>query len=262
MIENIVEVKDDHAFIVPIGDLHMGDKAFSKDSMKKVKGYIDWVRSTPNAYIFLNGDLLNCATRASKTSPFEQDMDLEAQINQVVDLFEPVKDKIIGAITGNHEERLADFTGYNPTIAICHMLGIKYHKYTAVIKMKVGKKNRGGGKNGAKVSYTCVFSHTNGGGGSIGSKLNRIDKMRHTTVTNADLYCGSHNHALAVGVMTSREYDPYNENIINRKQTLVSCGGYLDWNDSYAERMQLEPTKLGSPRIRLDGIKKDIHASV
>jgi len=260
-----VEIKDDHAYLLVIGDLHCGDKAFGKESRKKLNGLVDWVIAHPNARVILNGDLLNTATRISKTSPFEQNMTLEEQITEVANLLSPVKDRIIGAVCGNHEKRIMDHAGFDPTISILTTLGISvqdnYFKHCGVIKVKVGKKNRYG-KESSRVSYTVVFHHTTGGGKKIGSKLQRVDEMRHSTVGNADVYFGSHNHALATAIMVCNEYNPYSETIEQRKQVVVSCGGYLEWNESYAEAMQLEPLELGSPRVRLDGKTKDIRVSL
>lgn len=260
-----VTINDDHAYLLVVSDLHVGDKAFGKESRAKLRGLLDWVKETPNARIILNGDLLNTATRVSKTSPFEQDLDLNEQISTVAHLLEPVKDRIIGAVMGNHERRMLDHAGFDPTISILTLLGLSpadtYFKHCGVIKVKVGKKSRMG-KESARVAYTVVFHHTTGGGKLIGSKLNRIDVMRNSTVGNADIYFGSHNHSLSTAIVSRNEYNPYSETIEQRKQVLVSCGGYLEWNGSYAEAMQLEPMELGSPRVKLSGRKKDIRVSL
>lgn len=267
MKTGVVRIEDDHAYILAIGDLHMGDKAFGPESKRKLNGYIKWIQETPNARVILNGDLLNCATRTSKTSPFEQDMTLEEQITGVCEFLDPIKDKIVGAVSGNHERRISDISGYDPTLAILWKLGLKtediYYKFTGIIKFQVGIERQGGDKTKARNTYTVVFTHTTGGGKLIGSKLNRVDQMRHSTVTNADVYIGSHNHSLSAAPVISMEFDPYNNVVKQRKQTLVSAGSYLEWNDSYAEAMQLEPMKLGSPRIRLSGTgEKDTHVSL
>jgi hypothetical protein len=44
--------------------------------------------------------------------------------------------------------------------------------------------------------------------------------------------------------------------------THLTCGGYLQYEDSYAERGMMRPVKLGSPRIRLDSYKHDLHVSL
>ena len=260
-----VEILEKEAFIVPFGDLHIGDKAFNSTSKNKLDTYIKFVKEHDNARVILNGDLLNTATRESKTSPFEQDMTLEEQVSEVARLLYPIKDKIIGAVCGNHERRIMDFAGYDPTLSILYKLGLNpddiYFKFTGLIKLKVGKRTGYGVVTG-RTCYTVVFSHTTGGGKLIGSKLNRIDQMRYSTVTNADLYIGSHNHALAVAPVISMEYDSNHDTINERVQYLVDAGAYLDWNGSYAEAMQLQPMKIGSPIIQFSGSDKDINVTL
>ena len=130
-------------YLIPIGDCHIGDKAFNKESENKLKGYINWIKNTPNSRVILMGDILNCATRVSKTSPFEQNMDLKEQIEYAYKLFSPIKEKIVGAIDGNHELRLADYTGYSPTITLCEKLGTQYFGDSAILLFGLGcrKKN-------------------------------------------------------------------------------------------------------------------------
>jgi len=261
MITKTVEINSDEVFLLVIGDLHMGDKAFGKESRRKIDGYIKWVKDTPNARVILNGDLLNTATRESKSSPFEQDMDLQEQIQKVADLLMPIKDKIIGAVMGNHERRIFDFAGFDPTVSLLSFLGIKvqdvYCKYCGLLKIKVGSRKHGN-KLINRTAYTIVFHHTTGGGKLIGSKLNRVDQMRQSTVSNADVYIGSHNHSLSTAQTAVMEYNPYSETVEKRQQTLVSAGGYLEWSNSYAEAMQLSPMELGSPIIKLSGTKKEV----
>jgi hypothetical protein len=252
------KISQPEAYIIPIGDLHFGDKGFTKESEKKFEGYLDWVEERENARIFLNGDLLNTATRNSKTSPFDQKEDLQDQISWVVARLERVKDKIIGAISGNHEQRVEDFCGYNPMQAVCLQLDIPYCGYTAIVDFKVGWRED---KQRNKIQYTGVFHHTTGGGSTVGSKINRVEAMRKIC-HNADFYAGSHNHMLGAVPVLAPEYNSYAKTMSNRVQMLVDCGGYLSWDNSYAEAKALEPMKLGSPRIRLDGVNKDIHVSV
>lgn len=251
-------VKEDEMFIVPIGDLHVGDKGFTKESYKKLKETLDWVQETPNAYVFLNGDLLNCSTRISKTSPYDQNMDLSEQKDEIVRVFDSIKDKIIGAVSGNHEQRIEDFCGDNPLREVCYRLNIPYCGYTAVVDFRIGWRED---KKQNLVQYTGLFHHTTGGGQTIGSKVNRIEKLR-TICHNADLFCGSHNHMLGAIPVVAPEFNLRAHKIDNRVQLLVDCGGYLVWNDSYAEAKALEPVQIGSPIIRLDGKKKDIKVSL
>lgn len=256
-------VPDKTCYVLVIGDCHIGDKSFNEESLTKLKGYIKWVKENKNSVVVFNGDILNVATRKSATSPFEQTMDLNEQIEFSVDLFNPIKDKIIAATDGNHELRIKDFTGYSPTISLCERLGMEYLGNSGIVEFLVGKANKGGNrKNEARQSYVGYFHHTTGGGSTVGGKMNRVEKML-SLVQGADFYCGSHNHMLGAVPVIRPLINKINKTIINQKIFLVSCGGYLTWDGSYAEAKQLPATKMGSPRIRLSGTdKKDVHVSL
>ena len=242
------KTKFNDIYLYPISDVHIGDEGFTKISEEKLKGYIDFIKKTPNAFAVLQGDLLNCATRLSKSSPFEQNMDLKDQIEKAVKLLKPIKTKILGAIDGNHEQRIGDFAGYSPTISLCERLGIDYMKDSAlyIIRMSCHSK-----KDIPRTSFTLYSHHTTGGNGrTVGSKINRVEVMREI-VANADVYMGSHNHQLGAVPAVTQIINPTEGKIELVRQMLVDTGGYLEWNNTYAERMMLPPLKIGSPRIHL-----------
>jgi hypothetical protein len=249
------EIPEDKAYIIPIGDLHLGDKAFKKSILM---GYLDWVKERPNARIFLNGDIFNVASRISKTDPFSTNTD---EYQAAIDLFRPYASQIIGATDGNHEARMLDMFGVSPMQYLCLSLNIPYCKWSAVVRVKVGKPSLG--KHGGwKQNYFLYFHHTTGGGGTIGGKLNRVTKLRDI-VEGIDVYFGSHNHQLAVAPQDVYYPSIQSKEVLKRRIWYVDCGSYLEWNDSYAEKGMMAPTKLGSPRVRLEGKKKhDIHVSI
>jgi hypothetical protein len=242
------------AYVIPIGDVHFGDRAFKEYGRKKLKGYLDWVMERQNARIFLNGDIFNCAGRDSKTSPFETDTD---EYSEAIDFFAPYRQFIIGATDGNHEARFLDMFGMSPTQTFCRELKIPYCKWSAVVRFKIHRRNND--KNGWRGNYYIYFHHTTGGGGTIGGKLNRVTKLRDI-VEGIDVYYGSHNHQLAVAPQDV--FYPNEHGIQKRRIWYVDCGSYLEWQDSYAEKGMMAPAKLGSPRIRLDADVHDCHISL
>jgi hypothetical protein len=259
--------KFNEIFLYPIGDIHIGEKCFDAESRDKLQGYVNFIKRTPNAYAFLMGDLVNCATLDSPGGPFAQDMDLNKQIHEVVRILEPIKGKILGAISGNHEERLEKYNGYNPTISVCDQLGIYYFGYSGVIFLRLGCK----GNHSPRATFVGYLHHTTGGGGTIGGKMNRVDKLRDV-MEGCDFLCGAHNHMLGCAHVCIKRANPTLGKIETIRQMLVDTGGYLNYNDSYAEMKQLPPVKIGSPRLHLiikrnkkdnkDVIHKDIHVSI
>jgi hypothetical protein len=255
-------------FLIPIGDLHIGEKAFDKESEEKLLGYIDWIKKNKNSYVFLMGDLINCATLNSASNPFQQNMNLQEQIENVVNYFKPIKSQIIGAITGNHEERLEKYCGYNPTISICDRLGIYYFGYDGIVIFRLGCH---GWRSTPRASFSIYFHHTTGGGTTIGGKMNRVDRLRNI-VCDADAYCGAHNHLLGCVHTGVFKINETTEKVEFLRQMIIDTGGYISYENSYANMKQLPPLKLGSPKIRLlikrnekegkDVVRKDIHVSL
>lgn len=243
------DVRANKAYLLPIGDLHIGDKSFSKRGRAKLKGYLDWVLQTPEARIFLMGDIFNVASRHSKTSPFESNA---SEYTEAEEIFMPVRKQILGAILGNHEARMLDMFGYNPLDALCARLEVPSCGWSAVIELNVGAvpDRRGFKRN----QYFIYCHHTTGGGGSLGGALNRSVKLQDI-VQGIDVYCGGHNHQLATGVRTVFMPYPAGQRVVERKVTYVDGGSFLDWDESYAEKGMMSVGKLGCPRIRFAGYR-------
>ena len=253
-------IQEKWAYILPLGDLHFSDKAFRELSYKKLLGYRDWVLENPNARVVLGGDMFNVATLISKTSPFSQRMSMNDEMKEIVEILSPIKKQIAGAIEGNHEFRAMDFMDLSLTETLCGKLDIPYMGISGVINFKVGKK---GSKTGGQwhQNYYIYFHHTTGGGQTIGGGLNRVEKLGNI-VEGVDCYCGFHNHKLSMAKSIIYRPNPDSKKVEERVISHLTCGEYLQYDGSYAEKGMLRPTKLGSPRIRLDGTKKDLHISL
>lgn len=241
-----VEIKAPKAYLVPLGDLHLGS-AFC--DFKKFEGYVEWIRKNRNAYVILMGDLFDIPTRESKTSPFEQAMDTDEAMKLLKETIRPIKRRILCAITGNHENRLKTYAGLSPTALFCDIVDIPFCGYSAVVLFKVNK-----------AKYVFYAHHTTGGGATIGGKINRVQKLTNI-VTDADCYLGGHNHSKAFGEDAIYYIDPTTEELRSRRIIYVDCGSFHLYEDSYAEAAMLPPSHTGAPRIRMDGLKKDLHVS-
>ncbi len=239
--------KHDHAYLVPIGDVHLGSTSFSEKGRKLLMGYLDWVAKTPNAKICLMGDIFDVATRASATSPFESS---SSEYSRAVEIFKPYAKHIVFSLRGNHCERLLQYAGYDPMERFCEAIGVPYLGISTVTRFDVGKE-----------TYFGYFHHSTGGGGSLGNALNRATKLQDM-VQGVDFYCIGHNHNLVSGVKQVYRPNQFGTGIAEHRLWYIDCGSYLDYPESYAERMMLTPGKLGSPRLRFDGKKHDLHVSL
>jgi hypothetical protein len=254
----VVDIEQDCGYIIPIGDCHIGDKGFTTKSRNRLMGYINWVAERDNARVVITGDIYNTATRTSKTSPFEQKPDEEAI---AIKIFEPVRNKIVGVIRGNHCNRLKNLANWECLLSLCRILGIedKFYGTSQALVFRVGKDVRGDGHWGE--FYTMYMHHTTGSGATIGGKMNRIEKLR-PLVTGCDIYLGGHNHAIGAVKMEDQRINIRARKLETKPVYYVDSGGFLEWNDNYTEDMMLPPVHVGAPRIRLSGTKHDVHISV
>lgn len=258
----LIEASDKRSsiFLLPLGDVHAGS---GQTDYQKFEGYLDWAKRE-KAYIFLMGDMFDTVVMGGVSSPFDASMNLREAKKYMKDRLMPVKHLIIGGIIGNHEMRLMRYANEDLMEDLCDTLGVPYARYSAVLRLNVGRKTGDGGKTDTtRVHYVAYCHHTTGGGGTPGGRLNRVYKLSDI-FEGADLLIGAHNHMQA-GVPV----DKYRLHVSASgkatlsadKQFLVDSGSFVKWNESYAEEKMLAPNHCGCPRIRLDGARKDIHVS-
>jgi hypothetical protein len=249
-----VQIPEPVGYLIPIGDVHFGSRHFGKKGKSKLTGYLHWLEDhAKEARGFGLGDLFDVATRLSKTSPFESRPE---EVEEAIDFFKPYAKLFVGWVDGNHEARAIDMLGWSPAKIFCKCLEIPYCGWSSVVRLQVGLRE----ENWYHNTYNLYIHHTTGGG-NLGSALNRVTKLE-SIVEGCDVYLGGHNHQLVTGVKSV--FRPTQSGVVERKVHYVSCGSYLDYLGSYAERGMYSPSKLGSPRIRFSGERDhhDVHVSL
>lgn len=257
-----LDIPEDHGYLIPIGDLHRGDKHLSTRGLGKLKGYLDWVMERPNAFVFLMGDILNVASRTSKTNPFES-LSGDDEYARAIELFKPYASRIIGGVVGNHESRMYKDYGFNPLQPFCTELNIPYCGYSACVRLRVGKRPErkiARGKEYYQI-YWGFIHHGVGGGSTLGAAINRKVKMQEI-VHGMDFYAAGHDHQLIAG--SRNVLMPKNTTIEHQRVHYIDTGSFLDWDGSYAEQAAMPIGKQGAPRLRFSGErnKHDLHVSL
>lgn len=250
-----ISIPEKVGFCLPVGDIHLGDKAFSKEGEQKLINYLKWANDHPNSRILLMGDIFNVNTRESPGSPFDQESN---EFQRAIKIFEPYQEQIIGGLIGNHCKRLVNYADVNLMQMFCLALKIPYLGISAIIRFKVNKRPN---SNRYRENYFAYIHHSYGGGATIGSKMNRVAKLREI-VEGVDMYLSGHNHMLGAVPMDVYKPSLQGRKVERRRIWFVDTGSYLSYPDSYAEEKMLPPSKLGSPRIRMSGDKHDIHVSL
>ena len=208
--------------LYPLGDFHVGSPQCNEAFIKKT---IEEIKDNPKAKWVGMGDFMENAIIGSKSDVYTQILPPKEQLEHICTLLDPIKDKGLFLIAGNHEQRTMRMVGLMPEQYISIQLGIPYMEYSclAVFQLMQAKTPQG---------FTCYFHHNYGGGYTKGGKINRSVKLREIVPT-ADATFSGHFHT------TSRTpfkwYDAGRSKVISHVGYDYITGSALEYDESYAE---------------------------
>lgn len=242
-------------------DEHIGDEHSDID---RLISRINYVANTPNAYCILNGDILDNATKTSIGDTYSQTMSPMEQLSKAVELFSPIKNKILCITHGNHENRTYKKEGINLSRLIAQQLGLedKYTPTSAVIFLRFGEQSKGiketnGSGNIRKICYTIYVLHGSGGGRKEGAKAIRLADM--ASIVDCDIYIHSHTHLPMIMKQGFHRIDTRNNAVANVTKLFVNTSSNLNYG-GYGEACEFKPSSKDTPVIYLNGSKKDYQA--
>ena len=237
--------------IIPISDVHIGDKTADLKAFKQV---LERIKNEPNTYTILNGDLCNMALKNSKSDIYAEELSPMEQVIRVIDFIEPIKDKILVMSSGNHEERTERDSGIDILYLVAKQLHLEqvYSKSWWYLYLTFGttSKNR-------PMLYTITGYHGSGGGGRrSGGKINRLEEMSNVVI--ADMYLMGHTHKpiSTKGVVFVPDYQ--HKSIVKKDLYYLMSNSFLGYEGGYGEKMGLMPSNTSITEAVLDGAKKQI----
>ena len=177
-------------------------------------------------------------------------------------LFGPIKDKILGVCSGNHERRSYKTDGVDLLYFMCAELGIadRYDYCSCLLFIRFGTIARYANtkKHTSKMCYTLYMTHGDGQGGrTIGGKANGI--QRRGQIVDADIVVTGHTHAPFSFRDCCYKIDYQNSGVVRREQLFVNASATLNYEE-YAELYGMRPSSEQSPVIILNGTKKEMLA--
>jgi len=239
--------------VVVISDLHYGNPYCSVKHFLRTVGFIN---DNPDVYCFLNGDLCESAIRASKGEIYHQVGTPQDQRDWVTEQLYPVKDKVLGMTTGNHENRIYNDTGVDISKDIASALGVPYRAEGLLFKLSFGDGNNH--TQGKPFVFWSYITHGYGGARTKASKAVKVERL--STWVHADWYAMSHDHV--VNVAPDVYLVPDNRGSVDKgsgfltgkvtahREMLVKTNAYLKWG-GYAEFGGFPPSDLATPVIML-----------
>ncbi|MBU2118753.1 MAG: hypothetical protein KJ954_14290 [Alphaproteobacteria bacterium] len=169
----------------------------------------------------------------------------------------PIKYKILGMTTGNHEERLMDSVGFDVSKDVASALNIPYRPEGIGLKITFGRNNNG--MPDKPFVYWGYATHGYGGARTKGGKSVKAERL--ATYIHCNFYIMSHDHETnaAPGVYLApdnRESEDKNGfascAVSEMRKIMVKSNAYLKWG-SYGEMKGFAPVDLLAPIIVLSG---------
>lgn len=126
--KNIKIIAPNNQFkLMVLGDTHLGDPLCDIELLKRT---ITYVKDTPDCYVIVNGDMINNALKTSKSDIYNDIMSIEDQQEYLIELLNPIKDRILYMCSGNHEYRTHLAAGINPLKYVARELGLSKDSFS------------------------------------------------------------------------------------------------------------------------------------
>lgn len=227
--------------IYPLGDVHKGAATHHADKWRE---WLDYLAGRDDASLLGTGDFLNTAIIGSKSDVYDETMtvgeakrELRGELQRLAD-----QDQIDALAPGNHEDRITRAVGDCPIRDVCDMLAVPYVKAAALFVYRVGNQE-----------YEVYMRHGTGNGQSL------AQLAKSGQVIRADVYVTGHTHRQAV--TADDFYVRKGDSVRREKRYFVSSGSFLGY-ETYAAQRGYPPSRIGAPRIFLDGTRWDVHVSI
>ena len=238
--------------LIILSDLHYGNPYCS---VKHFLRTVDFIKETENCVVLLNGDFCEAAIRTSKGEIYKQVGTPDDQWKQVRDWLLPIKGKILGMTTGNHERRIYDVAGVDISHSIAEALEIPYRAEGMLYKLSFGGGNEGHSQQ--PYVFWIYVTHGYGGARTRGAKAVKAERLSYWML--ADVFGMAHDHEVNVApaVRFTADARGYEEEhgfvsgaVREHRIMLVKTNAYVKFG-GYAEIGGFSPSDLSTPVIHL-----------
>lgn len=246
--------------LFPIGDLHYGNPLQSKQAINEV---IKKIQDTENAYWVGCGDYFELnGKKQPHNGVFSQTLSPEDQIDAFIDDFQPIADKCLALIDGNHDFRIKKDWDISPTRFAASELGIrdKYVEDGVLVPLSFGRRTRVGGRREARGNSPCNYMiYVTHGSSSSATTTGKISALQRAgDVVVADVIVGAHVHSEVV--FRDRIYIPTmndQKQVSYRDRWYINTGSFLEYG-GYALTARYRPQPMGCPEIIFDGTREKV----
>ena len=207
--------------LYPIGDWHYGSRQCNEEFIKQI---VKEIKEDEDGYWVGMGDFMENAVVGSKSDVYTQVLPPKEQMEHIVEILSPIREKGLFMIAGNHESRTHRMVGLTPEQYIGIQLDVPYCGFSCLAVLQMESKTPN--------SFTCFFHHGTGGGFTSGGKVNSAESLRKIVPT-ADATFSGHSHTTSRIPFTW--YDAGRTRVLKHVGYNYIIGSALEWDESYAE---------------------------
>ena len=186
-----VTSRSDMFELYPLGDIHIGALNCAEKQFRRL---VQDILHNPRAYWVGGGDMLDAVIlqdqkrfdpacipswmlsgKAASIQKRLMDM-VSAQRDRFLSIVEPIKDRCIGLLEGNHEYAILRHHNRNITKELCDGLGVPNLTDCAFVRMKF-QRNVPGNSVNPSAFVRMFITHGCGGGRTAGAEPNHLARM-------------------------------------------------------------------------------------
>ena len=172
---------------MPLGDIHFDAHC----NVKRLEKDIQTIKEN-GFYTVLIGDLFDVGFFNQIRSLEEKEQTLNDAMRSLKALLNPIRDRILCVVEGNHDRRISKATGFDVLEELADDLNISYVRGQAILDLRVGQRSNN--SRAGKFAYPIALSHGYGGGRTMGAKANKITHWIDTW-EGIDLFVLGHVHS-------------------------------------------------------------------
>lgn len=242
--------------IYPFGDVHIGSRQFMRE---EVESFLSFVMEKPNRYLVIVGDLMDYNLKNSVGNPFDEVMRPQEQKEYAYKLLEPVKDRILCGVSGNHEARGVKEADSDPLYDVFCWLHIqdRYRPNIAFLKLRFGDRVGDAERN---PTYCVAVTHGSGGGGKKGASVNKLDDFC-AVLEGVDILITGHTHSPLAFPSGKLSVNLNTETIKPKQFEVCVCSSWLDYG-GYALRAMMKPSAHKVSKVNICGKRKEFSVTI
>lgn len=245
--------------IIPIYDVHLGSRECREEEFVE---FVQQVAATPNTFVILGGDLCDNGLKNSLTNVYRAVYSPSSQKKLMAKYLEPIRDRILCCIDGNHERRSSREADCSLTYDIMTKLDLEHlwRENMAFMKIQLGQKHNNRTNSKYRPCYTFCVTHGAGGGMLPGGVINRNERFGFA-VDGIDAIVVGHSHKPMLSQPGKIVVDRHNDKVSIVPFKVISATSWLNFGDYAAQKMLL-PSSHAIQKITLSAYKKEMVVSM